>query len=315
MHVNPAERHSSFVSPLLFGRSTQLDMLRSALKRTRGGVGITVLVTGDAGVGKSRLIASAGVDAIENGFQVLEAGCFEPDASVPYAPLLELLAPGAVAMATAAAELAGFVADPNGEPEQERHRLFVALTQYCSGLSDVQPLVLIVEDIHWCDQTSLQFLRYLARHIATRRIALLLSYRVDLDETAPSLEHAVAELERTRLAIEMRVNPLSRADLELMAGAILSPRTSFRAEFVDGVFGLTRAMPSSLKRSWPYWPSRMPPCRKWCWTSARSTHCVSRGACMTPSYAASRVSARQRNEWHVWGPWLDEGSISPSCRP
>ena len=94
MHVNPAAPpHSSFVSPLLFGRSTQLDALRSALERTRGGLGGTVLVTGDAGVGKSRLIATARAEALENGFQVLEAGCFEPDASVPYAPLLELLAP------------------------------------------------------------------------------------------------------------------------------------------------------------------------------------------------------------------------------
>ena len=243
MHVNPAALpHSSFVSPLLFGRSTQLDTLRSALERTRGGLGGTMLVTGDAGVGKSRLIATARVEALESGFRVLRAGCFEPDASVPYAPLLELLAPTRADMTTAAAELAGFVADPNGEPEQERHRLFVALTQYFAGLSDAQPLLLIVEDIHWCDETSLQFLRYLARHIGARRIGLLLSYRLDADKTAPSLDHAVAELEQARLAIEVRVNPLSRADVELMAGAILSPLT-LRAEFVDAVFGLTEGNP------------------------------------------------------------------------
>jgi len=60
MHVNPAPPpRLSFVSPLLFGRSTQLEALRSALERTRGGLGGTVLVTGDAGVGKSRLIATA----------------------------------------------------------------------------------------------------------------------------------------------------------------------------------------------------------------------------------------------------------------
>ena len=111
------------------------------------------------------------------------------------------------------------------------------------GLADVQPLLLIVEDIHWCDETSLQFLRYLARHIAARRIGLLLSYRVDADKTAPNLEHAVAELEQARLAIEVRVHPLSRADVELMAGAILSPPKSLRAEFVDAVFGLTEGNP------------------------------------------------------------------------
>ena len=66
---------------------------------------------------------------------------------------------------------------------------------------------------------------------------------MDVDKTAPSLDHAVAELERARLAIEVRVNPLSRADVELMAGAILSPLTSLRAEFVDAVFGLTEGNP------------------------------------------------------------------------
>ena len=111
------------------------------------------------------------------------------------------------------------------------------------ALSDVQPLLLIVEDIHWCDETSLQFLRYLARHIAARRIGLLLSYRMDLDQAAPNLDHAVAEFDQARLAIEVRVNPLSRADIELMAGAILAPPKALRAEFVDAIFGLTEGNP------------------------------------------------------------------------
>src|SRR5207253_11260567 len=58
----------------------------------------------------------------------------------------DLFAPTAVDMATAAAQLAGFVAVANGAPDQERHRLFVALTHFCAALSDVQPLLLIVED-------------------------------------------------------------------------------------------------------------------------------------------------------------------------
>ena len=157
--------------------------MRSAIERVRGGQGCTLLVTGDAGIGKSRLIATLRAEALENGFQVLEAGCFEPDASIPYAPLLELLAAPSADIGTAAAQLAGFVADPGGEPEQERHRLFVALTHGFAALSEKQPLLLILEDIHWCDETSLDFFRYLARHIAARRIGLLLSYRAD--ETAP----------------------------------------------------------------------------------------------------------------------------------
>ena len=315
MHVNPAAPpHSSFVSPLLFGRSTQLETLRSALERTRGGLGGTVLVTGDAGVGKSRLIATARAEALENGFQVLEAGCFEPDASVPYAPLLELLAPTAVDMATAAAELAGFVADPNGEPEQERHRLFVALTQYFAGLADAQPLLLIVEDIHWCDETSLQFLRYLARHIAARRIGLLLSYRVDADKTAPNLDHAVAELEQARLAIEVRVNPLSRADVELMAGAILSPphviasgvrRCRLRA---DGGQSLLHRRDSGRagRNGRPAVGRGVGPAHH-----RYTAHPAQRARRRGPPARARQ--SRPRNEWHVWGQWLGEGLTSPSC--
>ena len=102
-------------------------------------------------------------------------------------------------------------------------------------------MLLILEDIHWCDETSLHFLRYLARHIAAQRIGLLLSYRVD--EKPPPLDHAIAELDRARLAIEVRVNPLSRADIEVMAGAILSALTLLRPDFVDAVFGLTDGNP------------------------------------------------------------------------
>jgi predicted ATPase len=232
---------SSFTSPLLIGRLPQLAILRSAIERVRGGAGCTLLVTGDAGIGKSRLIATVRAEVLANGFQVLEASCFEPDASIPYAPVLDLLAAPSADIGTAAAQLAGFVADPAGSPEQERHRLFVSLTQFFTALSDVQPLLLIVEDIHWCDETSLDFIRYLARHIAARRVGLILSYRSD--ETAPPLEHAIAELDRARLGSEVRLSPLGRADVGLMATAILSPRTSLRPDLVDAVVGLTDGNP------------------------------------------------------------------------
>ena len=198
---------AGFVSPILVGRSTQLATLRSARERVRDGLGCTMLVSGDAGIGKSRLIAAARAEALESGFQVLQATCFEPDASVPYAALLELLRASKPDLGSAAAHLAGFVADPSGEPEKERHRLFVELTRLFAAHSESLPLLLIVEDIHWCDETSLQFFRYLARLVGTEKIGILLSYRAD--EPAPVLAHAIAELDRARLGIQVRLNPLT----------------------------------------------------------------------------------------------------------
>src|SRR5205085_3674643 len=84
------------------------------------------------------------------------------------------------------------------DPEQEKRRLFEALTQFFSAQAAKQPVLLIVEDLHWSDDTSLEFLHYLARRSSTQPFLLLLTYRND--EVRPGLRHWFAQLDRERLA-------------------------------------------------------------------------------------------------------------------
>src|SRR5436190_1657188 len=86
------------------------------------------------------------------------------------------------------------------EPEQEKRRLFVALTQFFTGLASKLPVLLTVEDLHWSDETSLEFLHFLARRCAHHPLLLVLTYRND--EMHPGLSNWLAQLDRERLAHE-----------------------------------------------------------------------------------------------------------------
>src|SRR6266516_5844092 len=185
------------VSPVLVGRGAYLESLERALAQVAGGRGQTVLVAGEAGVGKSRLVAEATTRAERMGFVSLQGHCFEPDRSLPYAPLVDVLrarfagrSPEAVAhdLGPAAPQLAKLLPElatllprlavtAPPEPEQDKHRLFHALAGYFVGVAG--PALVIVEDVHWSDDASLEFLLHLARQIASYPVLLLLTYRSD----------------------------------------------------------------------------------------------------------------------------------------
>ena len=81
----------SFLTPVLVGRSQELNQLENALAAVQSGAGRSVLVSGEAGIGKSRLLAELRGRALERGFTTLAGRCFEQDTVFPYAPLIDLL--------------------------------------------------------------------------------------------------------------------------------------------------------------------------------------------------------------------------------
>jgi ATP/maltotriose-dependent transcriptional regulator MalT len=134
------------------------------------------------------------------------------------------------------------------EPEQEKRRLFEALTRWFTGLATKQPALLIVEDLHWSDESSLNFLHYLARRCAASPLLVLLTYRSD--EVHPSLSHFLAQLDRERLAQEFPLAPLSRSEVSAMLEAIFALRRSVftvpplaQGELLDAMYALTEGNP------------------------------------------------------------------------
>jgi DNA-binding CsgD family transcriptional regulator len=251
----------SFITPVFVGRSAELSQLAEALSKVQLGSGRCILVSGEAGIGKSRLIAETRAKAAGRGFTTLAGRCFEQDRSYPYAPLIDLLRPFlaqgplsdqlealgplAAELARLLPELAGYLSisqpAPPRESEVEKRRLFEALTSLFSHQARTNPLLLIVEDLHWADQASLEFLLYLVRHMATDPMCLLLSTR-SADHQA-GLAELLSGLDRETIAQEIRLAPLARPEVAELLRAILGQPQVPSSEFVEAIYTLTEGNP------------------------------------------------------------------------
>ncbi len=253
--------NTSVICPILIGRTAELAAFHLLIDQGKSGRGQVALLSGEAGIGKSRLVAEAKVAAAAQGFLLLQGNCFQPDISSPYASLLDLLRSSAANQlaATTATELAPFARElhqllpdvvplppdqaplVSSDPEQEKRRLFAALAHFFTGRAATQPVLLIIEDMHWSDDTSLQFLHYLARRCSAHPLLILLTYRSD--EVRPSLRHFLAQLDRERLAQEISLARLTRDEVEAMLRAIFALPRPLRLELPDSLYALTEGNP------------------------------------------------------------------------
>ena len=197
------------------GRMDQLEVLTTAWKETAEGARRAVLVSGEPGIGKTRLVTEAVRGAHDRGSIVLWGRCDE-DLGAPYGPFAEalrhyvLVTPPDQVRAEVGAlggELVRIVPDiasrvPGlAEPmatdaETERFRLFDAVADLLSEISAAAPVVLVLDDLHWADKPSLILLRHLLRSPTPMRVLFLGTYRdTDLDRSHP-LSDVLGELRR-----------------------------------------------------------------------------------------------------------------------
>jgi DNA-binding CsgD family transcriptional regulator len=127
------------------------------------------------------------------------------------------------------------------DPEQERRRLFILLTRLFTDWAARQPLLVAVEDAHWCDESSLEFLLTLARRCAHQPIFLLFTHRTE--DSSPVLTHWLAQLERERLTLDLALSRLTLAETTDMAQAILSTPHPLNATLVADLYALTEGNP------------------------------------------------------------------------
>jgi tetratricopeptide (TPR) repeat protein len=248
-------------SPVLIGREVEVANLRAIVDRVKQGLGQIVLLSGEAGIGKSRLAGEVKTQAQKQGFQILQGNCFPTDRSSPYAPVLdllmspsnrELLAQTAADLKTIARQLVrlhpsnspaegGDTRTGPANPESERRRSFLALNHFFVGLATKQPLLLIIEDIHWSDDASLDLLHQLARQSAHHPILVILTYRND--ESHFGLRSWLAQLDREHLAHEFALIPLSRSDVEAMLKVILDRPGPVPPSTLEALYELTDGNP------------------------------------------------------------------------
>ncbi len=228
-------------SPALVGRAAQLNFLASVLERVASGNGATVLITGEAGIGKSRLARETQTLAAQQGYVFLRGRCFEQERALPYAPLIDLWNNANFQDVSHLTYDDLSLPPPSTLPSdstQDKHRRLLALHQRVTAQL---PALMLIEDLHWCDDASLEFLLYLARRIERQALLLLLTYRSD--EISPSLNGFLATLERERRAREIRLEPLTEFQVAEMVHAILKPTRPLRTEFLKTLYEWSEGNP------------------------------------------------------------------------
>ena len=248
------------VCPIVIGRSTELTAIHELIESTKSGQGQVLLVSGEAGIGKSRLVTEAKTYAMDS-MCILEGKCFESDQSYSYAPVLDLLrsffnthalkdflqSSGSIAseFVKLFPELDNGLLDitvlPEHDPQQKKRRLFATLAQFFMYQPNKQPVLLIVEDLHWADDSSLEFLLYLSRRSTNLPMLMIFTYRDD--EVHANLRHWIAQLERERLIQELALTRFSPNDVEAMLNAIFHKQYSRHLNLLDSLYTLSEGNP------------------------------------------------------------------------
>jgi DNA-binding CsgD family transcriptional regulator/tetratricopeptide (TPR) repeat protein len=212
-------------SPLIVGRAEALAALSSALVRAEEGEPAAVLVSGEAGVGKTRLVREAIGGESGSGAQVLWGECVATgNGELPYAPIVGALRPLARSLQSAAGgdvlggareELsrllpalgrsAGFAPATPASPA----RLFELLLGVLERLGDQAPVVLVIEDVHWADVATEQLLAFLVRNLRSERLLLVVTWRTDEPGLRGSLHRLLAELVRDERVEHVELAPLT----------------------------------------------------------------------------------------------------------
>ena len=189
------------VTPLV-GREAELTRAAAALAALKDGTGAVVSVTGEAGVGKSRLIQHLREHQVERGVRWLDTRCLSYGAGLAYWPYAELLRVLTPSHSPFFERLLGLESPPEIaelEPQAFRRGLHEAFAAMLRGLADEGPLVLLIEDVHWADASSLELTRELATLSGSHPIALLLVARPEAQER---LSEIAADLPSETVALE-----------------------------------------------------------------------------------------------------------------
>jgi predicted ATPase len=224
------------LSPVFAGREDELAVLAAAFGAAASGSPATVLVGAEAGGGKSRLAAEFAARVRDRAL-VLAGGCVElMSGGLPYAPfaaaLRELVRERGVAAVAAllpghaAGELAALLPEFGAAPAPadlriSRVRLFELLLALLEGLAEDQPVVLVVEDVHWADRETCDLLSFLARNLRDAAVLLVVTFRSESVHRDQPLRRLLASLERMGGVTRLELPRLTRRQVAAQLAGIL----------------------------------------------------------------------------------------------
>ena len=219
---------------MLVGRASELALLEERARKAAEGEGRAVLITGEAGIGKTRLVTELAGQVLARGGQVLTGVCAEGELSLPFLPFVEAIGnhlaipdPGRAPLGSYRHELARLLpsldaeappVDPS-DPATGRLRLFDAILALFRHLGRRSPVLLVVEDLQWADPSTRELFDYLSRLIRPLRLLLIATCRPeDLGRNHP-LRQLIRGWEKSHQVEMLRLEPLDAAETRAMVRA------------------------------------------------------------------------------------------------
>jgi predicted ATPase len=248
-----------FTADAFIGRAGELHRLEATLDRSEQGRPQVVLLAGDAGVGKTRLLLEFVGRARGRGVRVLVGGCVElGDIGIAYLPVADALRgltddpADAQLLAEVAATAPGLgrllpgieKVGPTGARAGDgldQLQVFDAVRALLMGRAERSPVVLVLEDLHWADRSSRDLVAFLARTLRAGRVLLVVSYRSDELHRRHPLRPLLAELVRLSRVERLELAPFSRAELAEHLAAIAG--VSLPTDRMEGIYTRSEGNP------------------------------------------------------------------------
>ena len=226
------------VCPVLVGREAEVSTLEDALLAACRGEGSVVVLTGDAGMGKTRLAAEVARRARTIRATVIEGACSEAELAMPYLPFLEgigrylamadverlgeRLGPARRELAELFPQLGGVAVSqrPASDGTQAKLRFYEAIVALLELAADENGLLLVLEDLHWADASTHELLDYLARRVSANPILVLATYRRGEVHRRHALHPTIQGWLRSGLAAMVELEPLPPDGVARMVSAI-----------------------------------------------------------------------------------------------
>jgi DNA-binding SARP family transcriptional activator len=256
--------------PALVGRAREVAELRAAWSRAAAGEPAVVMIVGEAGIGKTALAEFIAAEAGRDGATVLRTRCYETERSLFLQPIVEALDPvvsripvaelrdmlgqhiaSAAAVLPAAADLLGPLPPGHGTADIERRRAFDALTTLLRALAVRHPVLLMVDDLQYAGQSTVELLHFLGRQLSGSRLLVVVTVRAENSaDVGAALETVAVPLEVGPLDRDAVAKLASDAGQGSLAADILHRtrgHTLFVVEVLRALRGGEQGVPSSLR--------------------------------------------------------------------
>jgi DNA-binding CsgD family transcriptional regulator/tetratricopeptide (TPR) repeat protein len=252
------------------GRTAELERLRTLMPSTEGEGRRVVLLGGEPGSGKSRLVREFAGEAARAGALVLYGAC-DAVVQTPYGPFVEALdhlvrtadqSELRTALGNGGGELSRLLPDLSlrfgdlpppvqADPDTERHRLHTAVTDLLVNVTRSRPALLVLEDGHWADAPTLLLLRHLTRAAGDARVLLLATFRDTEADVPGSLSETLADLRRSDDVVRLQLAGLSGDEVaEFVRGAAGEYPGPDLPELADAIHDLTKGNPFLVCELW-----------------------------------------------------------------